>query len=95
MKVADVKNKISPILGDFGIEYAGVFGSIARGEDRPDSDVDILVRFGKPLGMFLYMRMVNNLEEVLGRKVDVVTENSLNRFVRPFVMPEVKTIYEK
>ncbi len=94
MDIKNIQSKISPILNEYGVTYAAVFGSIARGESSPKSDVDILVRLGKPLGMFSYMALINSLENSLGRKVDLVTEKSLNKFVRPYVLPELKTIYE-
>ena len=95
MNITTIAQKISPILIEYGITYAAVFGSVARGEDRPESDIDLLVRLGKPLGLFLYMALIRDIEESLGRKVDLVTEKSLNKFVRPYVLPELKTIYEK
>ncbi|MEK7501601.1 MAG: nucleotidyltransferase family protein [Patescibacteria group bacterium] len=94
MSIADIKNKLQPIFKFYGIAYAAVFGSVSRGEDRPDSDVDILVRLGKPMGLFSYMKLIHAIEDLLGRKVDMVTEQSLNKFVRPYVIPELKTIYE-
>ena len=95
MTVNDVKQKITPVLEEYGITYAGVFGSVAQGQARDDSDVDIIVRFGRPMGMFTYMKFVNGLEASLQRKVDVVTENSLNKFVKPYVLPDIKVIYEE
>jgi predicted nucleotidyltransferase len=47
------------------------------------------------MGMVGYMRLIQNLEETLQRKVDVVTEQSLNERVRPYVLPDLRTIYEK
>ena len=95
MTINEVKQKITPVLEEYDVEYAGVFGSVARGEDRPESDVDILVRLGSPTGMFRYMRLVKVLEQSLSKKVDLVTENSLNKFVKPYVLADLKTIYEK
>ena len=94
MSIEEIQKKISPILKSYGVTYAGIFGSVSRGEDSPDSDVDILVRLGKPMGMFSYMNLIGAIEEILGRKVDMVTEQSLNKYVKPHVMPELKTIYE-
>ena len=94
MTVNDVRVKITPILEEYGISYAGVFGSVAKGESKDNSDVDIIVRFGRPMGMFIYMKFVNSLEDSLQRRVDVVTENSLNKFIKPYVLPDIKVIYE-
>jgi len=95
MTIEEIKQKAGPILKQHGVTYAAVFGSLARGEDRPTSDIDILVRLGKPTGMVAYMRLVEGLEERLQKKVDLVTEQSLNKYVRPHVMPDLKIIYEK
>ncbi len=93
MELEDVKKKITPVLKEFGVEYAGVFGSVARGEANQESDVDILVRLGRPTGMFKYMRLISSLEQSLSKKVDLVTESSLNKFVKPYAMADLKTVY--
>lgn len=95
MTFEEVKEKVTPILKQHGVTYAAVFGSLARGEDLPQSDIDILVRLGRPMGIVAYMRLVESLEESLHKKVDLVTEQSLNKFVRPYVLPTLKIIYEK
>ncbi len=95
MTIEDVRQKAGPILERHGVTFAAVFGSLARGEDRPQSDVDILVRLGRPTGMIGYMRLVEGLELALERRVDLVTEQSLNEHVRPHVLPDLTTIYEK
>lgn len=94
MTIEELRQKATPVLRQHGVRYAAVFGSVARGEDRPESDVDLLVRLGRPMGMVGYMRLVENLESSLQRKVDVVTEQSLNEHLRPFVMRDLATIYE-
>jgi predicted nucleotidyltransferase len=95
MTVEEVKQKTSPIFEQHGVAFAAVFGSLARGEDRPQSDVDILVRLGRPTGMVGYMRLVESLESALEKRVDLVTDQSLNKRVRPYVLPDLTTIYEK
>jgi uncharacterized protein len=95
MTIEEVKKKAGPIFERHGVIYAAVFGSLARGEDRPQSDVDILIRLGRPTGMVGYMQLIESLEQSLKKKVDLVTEQSLNKRVRPYVMPDLKTIYEK
>lgn len=95
MSIQEIQHKISPILRKYGVRHAAVFGSVSRGTNRPESDIDLLVKLGKPMGMFMYMRLLRELETTLGSKVDLVTENSLNKFVRPYVTPELKTVYEE
>jgi predicted nucleotidyltransferase len=94
MTLEEIRQKTSPVFKEFGVSYAAVFGSAARGEDRPESDVDILVRLGRPTGMVGYMRLIENLEASLQKRVDVVTEQSLNQRVRPYVARDLATIYE-
>ena len=95
MNTDNIKNKISPILKKYGVKRAGVFGSFSRGEDTPQSDVDILISIGKPMGMFAYMQMKREIEFVLEKKIDIVTEKSINKFIKPYIIKEVKQIYEE
>ena len=95
MTVEEIRQQASPVLEQHGVTYAAVFGSVARGEQRQDSDIDILVRLGRPTGMIGYMQLVEGLEQSLNKKIDLVTEQSLNQHVRPYIMPDLKTIYEK
>ena len=86
---------MTPILKKYGIKKASVFGSVARGDDKANSDVDVLIRLGdQPMGMFKYMQFIGEIEEKLGRKVDIVTEGA-DKFLRPYIVRELKTIYEK
>ncbi len=94
MTIKEVKEKTAPVFRQHGVRYAAVFGSVARGEDRPESDVDILVRLGRPTGMVGYMRLVEGLENCLQRKVDVVTDRSLNEHLKPYIEQDLATIYE-
>lgn len=95
MSITEIQEKLVPILRNYGVKRASVFGSVSRGEDRPDSDVDLLVDLGEQrMGMFEYMDFIEKLEEKLNRKVDVVTERSLNKFLRPYISPDLKVIYE-
>ena len=60
----------------FGIEKIGLFGSFARGEARPDSDIDILISLKKP-SLLLYSSIAQQLESVFGRSVDLVSAKSI------------------
>lgn len=94
MNLSEIQEKTEPILRSYHVRKASVFGSVARGEDTADSDVDMLVEFGKPLGMISYVRFIGQLEESLQRQVDVVTEKSINKFMRPYILSDLKLIYE-
>ena len=94
MTVEEVKSRTAPVFREFGVRYAAVFGSVARGEDRPESDVDLLVRLGRPTGMVGYMRLIESLESCLDRKVDMLTEQSLNQYLQTYIARDLTKIYE-
>jgi uncharacterized protein len=66
-----------------------LFGSAARGEDRPDSDIDLLVDFDQDSSLFDLMRMSRELEALLGRSVDVVSAGGLKSRDRPILAESV------
>ncbi len=82
------RDKILQVASRHGVKKIRVFGSMARGEDRPDSDIDFLVEAGPKRSPFFPGGLVADLEQLLGRKVDVVTENSLHWYIRDKVLSE-------
>ncbi|MEN3001579.1 MAG: nucleotidyltransferase family protein [Armatimonadota bacterium] len=72
----------------FGVERLALFGSTARDEAQPESDVDLLVRFHTPPGYDGYFALKCFLEEVLGKPVDLVMEGALRPWARPIVEQE-------
>lgn len=88
-------NSIKPILESNDVEFAGVFGSFSRGEAKGSSDIDILVRLGKPLSLLQLIRLERVIAEKIGKAVDLVTEDSLSPFIRDEVLHDLKLIYEK
>ena len=83
--------KTQPVL------KAWLFGSFARGEETPRSDVDILVEFdhSTPIGLFTYARMWRELKEHLGREVDLVEEGTLKSFAVESANRDKRLIYER
>jgi predicted nucleotidyltransferase len=79
--------KIVKILKKNSIKRAGIFGSYARGEQKKNSDVDILVELGKPMG-FDFVGIQFELEDELGKKVDLVTYNSLHPLLKDRILNE-------
>lgn len=76
-------------LGErYGVRRIRVFGSTARGQARPDSDVDLLVEYEPGHGGFAFVEFCEEAERLIGRRVDVVTERSLPPLVRDRVLSE-------
>lgn len=74
--------ELKPWLAEQGIVNVRLFGSYARDEAGPDSDVDLLVDLGKPLGL-RFFSLAEELEDELGREVDLVTDDALqNPYIR-------------
>ena len=88
LTVGAVKKKILPILKTHGVVKAAIFGSVARGEARKKSDVDILVEFKETPSLFDIGGLYADLEEKLGRRPDIVMYGSVNRRLRPYVMKD-------
>ncbi|MCI0476522.1 MAG: nucleotidyltransferase family protein [Anaerolineales bacterium] len=72
----------------FGVKSFAIFGSAARDQAREDSDVDVLVEFQRPPTFKVYMGLKFFLEDLLGKKVDLVSRNTLKPRVRPYVERE-------
>ena len=64
------------LLNEYGISRIGIFGSVVKGTMTEDSDLDIVVEFTKPIG-FKFNRLVEYLENLFGRKVDVLTKEGI------------------
>lgn len=71
-----------------------LFGSASRGEDRPESDVDLLVDFGKPKGFFELLRLERELEQFFGRRVDLLTEGGLSPYLREPILRSASVIFD-
>ena len=90
-----LRNLILPVLEPYGVKRVALFGSVVRGEETPQSDVDILVKFRKPIGLFKLVGLEQELSERLKRPVDLITEGGLSPYVRPYVEAEKVILYEK
>lgn len=88
---------ITRYLATQPVEKAWLFGSFARGEETPKSDVDLLVAFNhdRPIGLFRYAGMWREIEERLGRKVDLVEEGTLMPFAVESANRDKQLIYER
>lgn len=87
-------SRLAELCRKYGIAELAVFGSTARGDERPDSDVDLLyVRLpGNDLGMS-YFALQEDLEKLFGRPVDLVPKDGLHRAIRDQVLEDARVLY--
>ncbi len=94
-----IKRKIAEnreyLLKTYGVEEIGVFGSFARGDNSVDSDIDIAIELNHekvPVGLFEFSRMRFYLEDLLGRKVDLVTKNGIKPLIKDKILSQLVII---
>jgi uncharacterized protein len=88
--ISTLKEHEKLIRQKFGVRRIGIFGSFARGEEREDSDLDVLVVFEEGQKTFdNYMDLKFYLEDLFGREVDLVTERALKPQLKDIIMKEV------
>ena len=73
----------------FKVKTIGLFGSFVRNDSRSSSDVDLLVEFTEPVGMFLFIDLEDHLTALLGRKVDLVMKSALKPHIGAEILREV------
>lgn len=82
-----------PALRDkYGLARIGLFGSWARGEQGPDSDVDLLVELERPIGLFAFQRLEDELTHLLGCRVDLVTPGALKPHIGAEILRSVRNV---
>jgi predicted nucleotidyltransferase len=86
------RDEIHRIAAKHGVTTLRVFGSVARGEARPDSDIDLLIETGPVTSSWFPAGLIVDLEQLLGRRVEVVTERALNPALREAVLREAKPL---
>lgn len=77
-----------------GIRRLRLFGSAAREDDRPDSDVDLIADFDRPIGYFELIRAENDLAAFFGRPVDLLTEPAISPHMRDNVLKSARVIFD-
>jgi predicted nucleotidyltransferase len=81
-------NLILEIAKANGAKKISLFGSVVRGEDHADSDIDFLVQFEENRSLFDLIRLKNQLEDILNKTVDIVTENSVHSKIKDQIISE-------
>jgi len=87
---------ISEYFKDKPVRKAYLFGSRVRDESNIDSDIDILVEldYSQQIGL-KYIKMQNDLQEILKNKVDLISDNAVSKYIRPYIERDKKLIYAR
>jgi hypothetical protein len=92
IRIADLREAIKALAYQYGVEDVRVFGSVARGDVTDSNDIDLLVRLQKGRSLLDLIGFKQDVEELLGVEVDVVTEGGLDEMIREEVMAEAIAI---
>jgi predicted nucleotidyltransferase len=84
-----LKQHLKELEAEFGVSMLGLFGSYVRDEQNEESDIDILVEFEHPLGLFRFMDLEERLTDIVGCKVDLVTKDALKPVIGKQILSEV------
>ena len=84
----NIKSKVLSILKSNKVTRAGIFGSYARGEDKENSDIDILVELNEDLSLLEVIRLKNLLEKTIKKKVDLVEYSLIRKELRDIILKE-------
>ena len=89
------ENKLADLCRNYDVRELSLFGSAVRGEMRPGSDIDIMVEFdpGARIGLLKFESLSEDLEALVGRKIDLVTKRGLKAWIRPQVLKEARIVY--
>ena len=87
--LSKLKRNIRVVRRRFAVKGLAVFGSVARDEAKRKSDVDVLVEFKEPVGLFEFMALENYLSDLLGVKVDLVSKKALKPHIGKRILEEV------
>jgi uncharacterized protein len=86
---ATLADQRAHLFSKYPLKSLAIFGSVSRGDNGPDSDVDIMVEFSKPVGME-FLDLAFELEDILGCKVDLVTRNGVKDRYFKYIEPDLK-----
>jgi predicted nucleotidyltransferase len=86
------RDTVLAIAARHGVSKIRLFGSVARGEERPDSDIDLLIDIAEDRGFDDYLALIEELESLLARRVDVVIDRSLSPHFRPYIEAEAQPL---
>lgn len=91
-QITPFDNTIIDFMSKHGVSRISVFGSYARGEARPDSDLDLLVSLTEPKSLLGMIRLERELSELLGIKIDLLTEQAISPYLIDRIRKELKVL---
>jgi uncharacterized protein len=89
------KTLLAAFFKDQPVRRAYLFGSFARGDNKPESDMDILVELEPGIGLFKFISIQNQLKITLNKQIDLVSANGLSPKIKPYIDSEKILVYEK
>lgn len=93
----EIARRLAPLCRAHGITRLEIFGSVARGDARPGSDVDLIATLSKPLG-FRFYGLADDMEKVLDARVDLTSRDQIDTMTNPFyrasILPDIRIIYD-
>ena len=88
------RERLVTLCEEHKVERLRIFGSAARGEERPDSDIDLLVDFSVPVGFFELIELEEQLAEFFGKSVDLLTERGLSPYLRDSILSQTQVLFD-
>lgn len=92
-EIEEIKSKIIPVLKEYRVTKAGIFGSYARGEQKKNSDIDILIKIHDDAGLLEIIGLKLDLEKLIKRKVDLVEYETIRKELKKQILnDEIKIL---
>jgi len=91
----NIYSVLKPYLKEYGISRIAVFGSYAKGDAKPDSDIDLLVEINQNYGILKFIELKQLIEKKLGKRVDLVESQCLEPLIKDEILAQAVTIYEQ
>lgn len=87
--------EIERVCQEEGISYLALFGSHARGDQKPDSDVDLLAEYKNPVDFVELYVTEQKFQSIFRQKVDLVTTTGLSKYIKPYIQEDLTILYEE
>ena len=93
----DIIEKIQQYFSTKPVEKVYLFGSYSRSDQNEESDIDLLLKFNTDsnIGLIQFSRMKIDIENILNHKVDLLTEDAISPYIKPYIQNDLIKIYEK